>query len=44
MQLITVEELLDGRQPDFPATADIRTHKKAPKAKAKSKDQQGEFF
>ena len=44
MQLITVEELLDGRKPDFPATGDIRTHKKAPKAKAKPKDKQKKFL
>lgn len=37
-------DLIYGRQPDFPATGDIRTHKKAPKAKAKPKDKQKKFL
>jgi hypothetical protein len=33
VQILTVEELLDGRQVDMPPSRDLRTFKKAPKAK-----------
>lgn len=35
LQILTVAELLDGRKIDMPPTGDLRTFKKAPKAKAK---------
>jgi hypothetical protein len=36
IQILTVEELLAGKQVDMPPTQDHRTFKKAPKAKSKS--------
>jgi hypothetical protein len=36
VQVLTVEELLNGKQVDMPPTQDHRTFKKAPKAKTKS--------
>ena len=33
VQILTVEELLMGKQPDMPSSGDLRTFKKAPKAK-----------
>ena len=33
MQILTVEELLGGRQVDMPPSRDLRTFTKAPKAK-----------
>jgi hypothetical protein len=39
LQLLTIEQLLDGKKLDLPAWHDVRTFKKAPKAKrAKRKD------
>ena len=39
VQVLTVEELLNGKKLDLPAWRDVRTLKKAPKAKgAKRKD------
>ncbi|HEY1602481.1 MAG TPA: DNA methyltransferase [Pirellulales bacterium] len=40
VQIMTVGELLDGTRPDFPPTRDLRTFKKAPRAKAKKSDGQ----
>jgi hypothetical protein len=40
IQLLTVGELLGGRTVEMPATRDIRTFKKAPKAKAKATHRQ----
>ena len=40
MQLLTVEELLAGKQPDFPPSRDVRTFKKAPRAKKKKRETQ----
>ncbi|MBU0692547.1 restriction endonuclease [bacterium] len=41
LQILTIEELLNGKQPDLPALANVqyadKTFKKAPKAKKKSK-------
>jgi hypothetical protein len=44
LQLLTVGELLEGKTIDAPATGDIRTFKKAPRAKPKSKENQREMF
>jgi len=44
IQLITVADLLSGKSVDAPPMQDVRTFKKAPKAKAKSKDRQKEIF
>ena len=39
LQVLTVEQLLDGKKLDLPAWHDVRTFKKAPKAKgARRKD------
>ncbi len=35
LQILTIEDLLNGRAIDFPHTGDVRTFKKAPKAKGK---------
>ncbi len=40
MQLLTVAELLSGKRIDAPPSRDLRTHKKAPKAKAAPKHRQ----
>jgi site-specific DNA-methyltransferase (adenine-specific) len=44
LQILTVGELLEGKTIDAPATGDIRTFKKAPRAKPKSKDNQRGMF
>lgn len=44
LQILTVEELLEGKKPDFPPSRDVRTFKSAPKVKRKSKDKQKEMF
>ena len=44
IQLITVEELLDGRKIDAPPMQDVRTFKKAPKVKGKKQHRQTEFL
>jgi hypothetical protein len=43
IQLFTVEELLTGTRPDFPATHDLRTFKAAPKVKRKPSHKQKNF-
>lgn len=43
LQILTVEELLEGSCVDYPKTGDVRTFKKAPRAKPK-KAKQREFF
>ncbi len=40
LQILTIEDLLDGRGVDMPPTRDIRTFKKAPKAKKNPRDRQ----
>jgi hypothetical protein len=37
IQLLTIEDLLGGKQIDMPAWRDLRTFKKAPKAKGAKK-------
>ena len=43
LQLLTVEDLLSGKTVDMPPTRDVRTFKKAPKAKKKPVDKQKRF-
>jgi len=38
VQVLTVQEILAGKQVDMPPTQDHRTFKKAPKAKVKSSE------
>ena len=41
LQLLTVEELLEGQRVDYPPSQQVNvTHKKAPKAKGKGPEQQ----
>lgn len=40
LQLLTIEDLLSGKTIDMPPTRDLRTFKKAPKAKKKPRDVQ----
>lgn len=40
IQILTIEELLGGKQINMPPRVDIRTFKKAPKAKRKSSRRQ----
>jgi hypothetical protein len=40
LQLLTIEELLDGKRIDLPAQRDVRSFKQAPKARRKQKDGQ----
>ncbi|MGA2620164.1 MAG: DNA methyltransferase [Thermoguttaceae bacterium] len=44
LQLLTVAELLDGRMIDMPPRQDVRTFKKAPRAKGKQEHQQTDFL
>jgi hypothetical protein len=44
LQILTVGDLLEGKTIDAPATGDIRTFKKAPRVRAKSKDSQHKLF
>jgi site-specific DNA-methyltransferase (adenine-specific) len=44
LQILTVGELLEGKTIDAPATGDIRTFKKAPRAKPKPKENQRGMF
>jgi DNA modification methylase len=41
LQILTVADLLDGKKIDMPPSRDMRTFKKAPKAKAKPKHKAG---
>ena len=43
LQILTVEELLDGKTVNMPPSLDLRTFKKAPKAKRES-TQKEQFF
>lgn len=43
IQLLTVEELLNGKKVDMPPTLDLRTFKKAPKAKKEATQKAQEF-
>ena len=43
LQILTVAELLDGKKVDMPPSLDLRTFKKAPKAK-KDPTQKDQFF
>ena len=43
IQILTVEELLDGKKLDMPAWRDLRTFKRAPKAKGK-RGKEAELF
>lgn len=43
IQILTVEELLDGKKLDMPALRDLRTFTKAPKAKGK-RGKEAELF
>lgn len=44
IQLLTIAELLEGKGIDAPPSRDIRTFKKAPRAKSKSEDVQDKMF
>ena len=44
IQILTVGELLDGKAIDAPPSKDIRTFKKAPRAKGKAEHRQGKMF
>ncbi len=44
LQILTVEELLQGKSIDAPPTRDLRTFKKAPKAKKKRTEKQKKMF
>ena len=44
LQILTVKELLGGKGLDMPPMGDIRTFKKAPKAKKKPRDRQKRFL
>ena len=44
IQILTIQDLLDGKQVDLPPTRDHRTFKKAPKAKAGNKDRTKSLF
>ncbi len=38
VQIITIEELLGGKQPNFPPSRDLRTFKRAPRVKKKTRE------
>jgi len=44
VQILTIEELFAGKKIDFPPSRDLRTFKKAPKAKKKPKNVGGSMF
>ena len=44
LQILTVVDLLGGKGIDMPQTRDLRTFKKAPKAKRKTEDTQGKLI
>ena len=44
LQILTVGELLEGKTLDAPPSRDIRTFKKAPRARRKSKENQQDMF
>jgi len=44
LQILTVADLLGGKGIDMPQTRDLRTFKKAPKAKRKTEDTQGKLI
>ena len=44
LQILTVAELLEGKTIDAPPTRDIRTFKKAPRARQKPSENQGKIF
>lgn len=44
LQILTVDDLLSGKMPDFPPTRDLRTFKKAPKAAKSKTDKQKKIF
>ena len=44
IQILTIQDLLDGKQVDLPPTRDHRTFKKAPKAKTGKKDKTKSMF
>ena len=44
IQILTIEELLAGKKIDVPPSRDLRTFKKAPKAKKKPKGGGGSMF
>ena len=44
IQILTIEELLAGGKIDFPPSRDLRTFKKAPKAKRNAKRKGGTFL
>jgi DNA modification methylase len=44
IQLLTIEDLLAGKKVEFPPSRDLRTFKKAPKAKKKPKSGGGSMF
>ncbi len=44
IQILTIEDLLAGKQLDLPPTRDHRTFKKAPKAKGRSQFKEGDLF
>lgn len=43
LQILTIEDLLKGKKVDMPAWHDLRTFKKAPKAKGAKKNEAGLF-
>ena len=43
-QILTVEDLLNGKTIDMPAWRDLRTFKNAPKAKAGKRERDAELF
>ena len=44
IQILTVDELLEGKALDAPPSRDIRTFKKAPRVKSKNNEQQAKMF
>jgi hypothetical protein len=44
IQILTIEELLNGKTIDAPPSRDLRTFKKAPKAKRKPHKKQMEMY
>ena len=44
LQILTVEDLLAGATVNMPPTRDVRTFKKAPKAKRKPQDKNKRLF
>lgn len=44
LQILTVKELLEGKTIDAPQSRDLRTFKKAPKAKSKPARKQGNLL